>query len=99
MIPPLNTSMETEGPDIQTLVEKTRHGMTYRMVRTNEDKYTDHIDKEYEFVLFIDGEKDITATELEELKWQPPWRPAFERRAKARIDGLTETRRRRRGEL
>jgi len=91
--------METESPDIQTLIEKTRHEMTYRMVRTNEEKYTGNIEKEYEFVLFIDGEKDITATELENIGWWPPWRPAFERRATARIDGLAEIRQRRRGEL
>ena len=63
------------------------HELHVRRVRVESTDY--HRTTPFEFELHIDGERIITATELERIAgWEHPWVDALFRYGKAYIDGM-----------
>lgn len=69
----------------ETLVDREYRGVNYEIVRTNEDTHTSGF--EYEFLLYVEGEKVTTASELETRGYTNPWIGALETYVNAYIDG------------
>lgn len=76
-----------EGKEIEREVQQagSYRGVAFETIRTNEPSYTNGF--EYEFVLLVEGEEVITASELEARGYVNPWIPAMETYVKAYIDG------------
>lgn len=74
-----------ESIERETLRDDSYRGVSYEVVRTNEDDWTSGF--EYEFVLFVEGEPVITATELEARGYVNPWLSAMDTYVQAYIDG------------
>lgn len=77
---------ETTEVERETVKEETYRGVSYTIVRTNEEEWASS-GFEYEFVLYMNDMHITSASQLETAGWSNPWIDALSRYAEAYIDG------------